>query len=164
MAFNKGDRRSDLRIYQILDQILQFLRHIMAELDDLKSAVARERTVNASALAFIKGLAQKLNDMQQQQQSGTDISPQLADLASQLNQDSDALAAAVSQNTAAQGEAQSGAQGNAQSQTSSSSGSQDNSAAGQTASQSTGSSDQSGAASTSDQGDMSNSNSGSSNQ
>lgn len=64
------------------------------KMDELKAQVAANRTVIASALALINGIADRITA------AGTDKQA-LADLASSLKSDDDALAAAVSANTPA---------------------------------------------------------------
>lgn len=66
----------------------------MPALDDLTREVAENKTVIDSAVALIQGLAQQIRD------AGTNAAA-LADLASKLDAQSNALGAAVAANTGA---------------------------------------------------------------
>lgn len=81
-----------------LDTIIQLLtqtkEQIMKELDDLKAEVARNTTVEKSALALIQGFKGQLDA------AIASGNPQaLKDLSTQLGANDDELAAAVAQNT-----------------------------------------------------------------
>lgn len=77
-----------------LAQITVKLDKIMSQLDNLTAQVARETEVTASAVVLLKGLKTALDE------AGTDPD-KLAALSKQLGQNSDDLAAAVSENTPA---------------------------------------------------------------
>lgn len=74
-----------------LDLILTNQERLM---DELKAQIESNKTVIASALALINGIADRITA------AGTD-KQQLADLAASLKSDDDALAAAVAANTPA---------------------------------------------------------------
>jgi hypothetical protein len=86
------------RIEAKVDQILSLLsllvtegKKTMSAIDDLTAAVARETTVNQSAITLIQGLAARVN-------AATDMT-QVKALVADLNAQSDAMAAAVTANT-----------------------------------------------------------------
>lgn len=81
-------------IARLRDLIKRNQEAIMAEFDDLKTQVANNKTVIASALALINGIADRITA------AGTDKQA-LADLTASLKSDDDALAAAVTANTPA---------------------------------------------------------------
>ena len=68
----------------------------MAAIDDLKAEVARNVTVETSAVALIQGIAQQLKDA-----LAANDTAALQDLTTQLSGSADALAAAVAANTPA---------------------------------------------------------------
>lgn len=77
--------------------MLRQMEAVMAALDDLKAAVARETTLVASAKTMIEGFAQHLHDAAS---AGADEAA-LHDLANQVTANADALATALSANTPA---------------------------------------------------------------
>jgi peptidoglycan hydrolase CwlO-like protein len=77
-----------------LEQIEQIERKIMAQLDDLITQVKANEDVEASAVALINGLAEKL------QSAGTDTA-KLQALQTEMKGSADKLAAAVAANTPA---------------------------------------------------------------
>lgn len=77
-------------------QMAKGFQQMAGELDALKAAVARVKTVEDSAVALLQGLKQKLDEAIA---SGDPAALQA--LSDTLGQDSDALAAAVASNTPA---------------------------------------------------------------
>ena len=86
-------------LHRKLDGFVKKQKHqltkIMKELDELKAEVARNTTVDASAIALLKGIKAKLDA------AGTDPVA-LKELRDSLARDTDALAAAVVENTPAE--------------------------------------------------------------
>lgn len=66
----------------------------MSVMDDLKAAVAKARTVEASAVALITGLAERIRNAAQDP-------AELETLAQELDAQTDSLSAAITANTAA---------------------------------------------------------------
>ncbi len=79
-----------------LHRIIQALEHIMAELDDLKAAVARETEVDESAIILLNGLKAKLDAA-----IAAGDPAALKALSDSLGTESQKLADAVSANTPA---------------------------------------------------------------
>lgn len=75
-------------------ELKDLIKRLENKMDELKAQVAANRTVIASALALINGIADRITA------AGTDKQA-LADLATSLKSDDDALAAAVTANTPA---------------------------------------------------------------
>lgn len=72
----------------------------MALLDNLNAAVARETTVEQSAITLIQGIAKQLADLIAK--SGNTVDPaELQKIVDGMNANQDALAAAVTANTPA---------------------------------------------------------------
>jgi len=69
----------------------------MSALDDLKTEVARNTSLEQSAVALIQGIAQQLKDA-----LAANDPAALADLTNQLSASADALAAAITANTPAE--------------------------------------------------------------
>lgn len=78
-----------------LAPILKLLTKIMALLDDLTAQVARNTTVQQSAIVLLQGLKAKLDA------AGTDP-VKLAELSAQIGKNTDDLATAVTVNTPAE--------------------------------------------------------------
>jgi hypothetical protein len=83
-------------VLNALSRIEGKVNQMAGELDDLKAAVARVKTVEDSAVALLQGLKQKLDDA-----IASGDPAQLKALSDTLGQDSDTLAAAVTANTPA---------------------------------------------------------------
>jgi hypothetical protein len=73
----------------------------MADFTQMTAEVERNRSVAASAVALINGIAAKIEAAVQANDAGDNTA--LTDLATSLRSDSDALAAAVAANTPAEG-------------------------------------------------------------
>ena len=90
------ERHELFEIDRKLDFIINFLtkmeKTIMADLNDLTTAVTNETSVNQSAITLLNGLSAALTA------AGTDPVA-LAALATQINSNASALAAAVTANT-----------------------------------------------------------------
>jgi len=83
-----------------LNSIIERLNRIMALLDNLNAAVARETTVEQSAITLIQGIAKQLADLIAK--SGNTVDPaELQKIVDGMNANQDALAAAVTANTPA---------------------------------------------------------------
>lgn len=79
-----------------LDLVLQRQDEIMATMDDLKAAVARSATVEASVTALLQGLSQQLKDAQ----AASDPAA-VQSVIDQIDANSKTLGDAVTANTAA---------------------------------------------------------------
>lgn len=88
-------------ILEKLNTILTKEIAIMAELDDLTAAVARETTVEESATVLIRQIAAKLNQIVQNATELAAAKAAMAAAASQINANVDKLAEAVTTNTPA---------------------------------------------------------------
>jgi len=83
-----------------LNSIIERLNRIMALLNNLNAAVARETTVEQSAITLIQGIAKQLADLIAK--SGNTVDPaELQKIVDGMNANQDALAAAVTANTPA---------------------------------------------------------------
>lgn len=79
-----------------LNGIAQQLEKIMAKIEDLQDAVAKQRSVEQSVVTLIQGLAQQITDLKNQ---GGASPQQLDQLLSDINSNTQALADAVTANT-----------------------------------------------------------------
>ncbi len=79
-----------------LESIITFMEAIMSALDDLRTEVARNTSLEQSAVTLIQGIAQQLKDA-----LAANDPAALTDLTNQLSASADALAAAVTANTPA---------------------------------------------------------------
>lgn len=104
-----ADDRNERRIIEILNErITPFLADIikqqeviLAVLDDLKAAVARNRSVQDSAVMLLSGLKTKLDSATVALSEGGVDTAELETLSADLGAQTDALAAAVAKNTVA---------------------------------------------------------------
>ena len=79
-----------------LESIITFMEEIMAALDDLRAEVARNTSLEQSAVTLIQGIAQQLKDA-----IAANDPAALTDLTNQLSASADALGAAITANTPA---------------------------------------------------------------
>lgn len=84
-------------IHRHLIELTAKVDSIMAVLDDLKAAVARNTDTTKSAIAALVGIKKALDDII----ANGNNDPALAELAAAITSDDDALAAAVTANTPA---------------------------------------------------------------
>jgi hypothetical protein len=80
------------RLETKVDHLLEGIKHMSKELDDLKAAVAAEDTVIDSAVVLIKGLAAQIAQLPADRAA-------ITALAADVQSRGDALSAAVTENT-----------------------------------------------------------------
>lgn len=83
-------------VVYLFTQLRKDIGALMTAIESLTAAVEKERTVTASAITLIQGLAAKIDAAKEDPDA-------LEALAAEINSQSDALAAAVSANTPAVG-------------------------------------------------------------
>jgi hypothetical protein len=98
----------DLNLRRLLFRILESQRHIMSALSDLQGEVARIHGAIPSAIALLKGLHDKLNEII----VNGNNDPALVDLTQSLRSDTDSLAAGVAANPLPSDQPDQGDQGN----------------------------------------------------
>lgn len=84
-------------VFLFLKILIEYMEQIMTALSDLQAQVASNVDAEASAVTLIQGIAQQLKDALA---AAGNNDPALVDLAAKLHASADALAAAVTANTA----------------------------------------------------------------
>jgi hypothetical protein len=95
---NGADREPDLRdLIYLLHKVLQNQEIILAQIDDLKAAVANDTTVEQSAITLLQGLSTQLSAAL----AGANSSADVQAVIDSINANASTLAAAVAANTPA---------------------------------------------------------------
>lgn len=84
-------------IHHLLHVILGEIKMAQQDIDRLRQAVARQTTVQASMTELLRGVSKQIRD-------NADDPTELQAIAAQLDQNTDAMAAAVQENTPASGQ------------------------------------------------------------
>lgn len=91
------NRRVELKLDELFNRFNQMEKAIMAEIDDLKAAVANDTTVEQSAITLISGFGAMLAAALANNDS--DLRAAVETVATQVNTNASTLAAAVAANT-----------------------------------------------------------------